>query len=143
MAVQFDCQLAKHAHPEHRSRLRRITTVSGSLGVAPFVTARWPVAMNLVLREFLESARRSGRGPPPRFTLARFFHAVITALWRTQHGPLGRSSRTSERAKGCPHERPLGGHMSTTTIDPAKGVDCSLMADLVKAGFRQEIKARP
>jgi NitT/TauT family transport system substrate-binding protein len=29
-----------------------------------------------------------------------------------------------------------------TKIDPAKGVDCSLMADLVKSGFRQEIKAR-
>lgn len=29
-----------------------------------------------------------------------------------------------------------------TKIDPAKGIDCSLMADLVKSGFRQEIKAR-
>jgi NitT/TauT family transport system substrate-binding protein len=30
-----------------------------------------------------------------------------------------------------------------TSIDPAAGLDCSLMGDLAKAGFRQEIKARP
>jgi NitT/TauT family transport system substrate-binding protein len=30
-----------------------------------------------------------------------------------------------------------------TKVDPAKGVDCSLMADLVKDGFRQKIEARP
>lgn len=29
-----------------------------------------------------------------------------------------------------------------TKIDPAKGVDCSLMGDLVKAGFSQDIKAK-
>jgi len=29
-----------------------------------------------------------------------------------------------------------------TKIDPAKGIDCSLMADLVKEGFREHIEAR-
>jgi pimeloyl-ACP methyl ester carboxylesterase len=43
-------------------------------GLGPFVTARWPVAMNLVLREFFESARGRRAGErdlrsPASFTL--------------------------------------------------------------------------